>query len=74
MVSRQHAKITTFHNQVILIDLGSTNGTQVNGHDITEQRLKAGDVVTVGRSVMRVVDIGVARRAQQIFKLRLRVV
>ena len=61
MVSRQHAKITTFHNQVILIDLGSTNGTQVNGHDITEQRLKAGDVVTVGRSVMKVVDIGVAR-------------
>ena len=61
MVSRQHAKISTFHNQVVIMDLGSTNGTQVNGDDITEVVLKPGDVVSVGRSVMKVVDIGVDR-------------
>ena len=30
MVSRRHAKILTYHDQVTLQDLNSTNGTSVN--------------------------------------------
>ncbi|MBA3566406.1 MAG: FHA domain-containing protein, partial [Actinobacteria bacterium] len=34
-------------------DLGSTNGTFVNGERVTAQRLKAGDVVRVGQTELR---------------------
>ena len=34
MVSRKHAKITTDGGQVMIQDLGSTNGTFVNGEKI----------------------------------------
>ncbi|MEE2785712.1 MAG: FHA domain-containing protein [Myxococcota bacterium] len=61
MVSRQHAKINTFHGRATLIDLKSTNGTQVNGNNITELDLNPGDVISIGRSVMKLVDIGSAK-------------
>ena len=60
MVSRQHAKINTFHGRATLIDLKSTNGTQVNGNNITEVDLNPGDVISIGRSAMKLVDIGSA--------------
>ena len=31
-----------------IVDLGSTNGTQVNGRRATRERLREGDVVTLG--------------------------
>ena len=34
MVSRKHAKITTAGEQIVIQDLGSTNGTFVNGEKI----------------------------------------
>lgn len=46
MVSRQHAQITVFDNgQMIIKDLGSSNGTYVNGNRINEFQLKPGDIV-----------------------------
>ncbi len=48
-VSRKHARISmTPNQQVILIDLGSTNGTYVNGAKIGEQVLRDGDKVQIG--------------------------
>lgn len=53
-ISRQHAEIRITHDGPHLVgsirDLGSTNGTFVEGHRITSQRLADGDRVTVGRT------------------------
>ncbi|MBQ4359224.1 MAG: FHA domain-containing protein, partial [Proteobacteria bacterium] len=43
MVSRHHAKITTTEDEITIEDLGSTNGTFVNGEKITKCKLKEGD-------------------------------
>jgi hypothetical protein len=46
MVSRQHAQIIVFDNgQVVIKDLGSSNGTFVNGNKINDFQLKPGDIV-----------------------------
>lgn len=55
MVSRRHAKIATFHGQIVLQDLKSTNGTFVNGERTSVARLKLGDKVLVGTSVMELI-------------------
>jgi two-component system, NtrC family, response regulator AtoC len=48
-VSRRHAQFTRRGNQISVEDVGSTNGTLVNGVAITApRRLAAGDVVTLG--------------------------
>lgn len=44
-VSRTHALITCQHGKVLLLDLGSTNGTFVNGKRIREAELAAGDAI-----------------------------
>lgn len=55
MVSRRHAKITSTEAEVYIQDLGSTNGTFVNGEKISRSRLSEGDRVLVGTSIMKVV-------------------
>lgn len=48
-VSRQHAQLSIMNNgQVIIKDLGSSNGTFVNGNRITECYLNTGDIVKCG--------------------------
>lgn len=51
-VSRYHAKIQTEDGDVILTDLDSTNGTRVNGAAIQIRRLRAGDQVSIGRTLL----------------------
>ncbi len=51
-VSGRHARILKIGNKVILEDLGSTNGTQVNGKGVTKHVLSHGDVVTVGKHTL----------------------
>lgn len=55
MVSRRHAKITSTDIDVYIQDLGSTNGTFVNGEKISRSRLSEGDRILVGTSIMKVV-------------------
>jgi pSer/pThr/pTyr-binding forkhead associated (FHA) protein len=55
MVSRKHAKITTDDRSVSIQDLGSTNGTFVNGEKIRAVRLKEGDRILVGTSIIKLV-------------------
>ncbi len=51
-VSRFHAKIQMDSDDVILTDLESTNGTRVNGRVVQIRRLRAGDRISVGRSLL----------------------
>jgi pSer/pThr/pTyr-binding forkhead associated (FHA) protein len=51
-VSRYHAKVQQDGGDLILTDLESTNGTRVNGHVIQIRRLRYGDRVAVGRSLL----------------------
>ncbi len=49
-VSRRHADIHVADGQATVYDLGSTNGTTVNGHSVRSQRLQHGDVIRVGHT------------------------
>lgn len=51
-VSRFHAKVQLDDNDYILTDLESTNGTRVNGSIVTIRRLRFGDRIAVGRSIL----------------------
>lgn len=53
-VSRKHARIYRSQGCVWVRDLGSRNGTSVNGHQVERYRLEVGDRVCVGASLMRV--------------------
>src|SRR5260370_24043807 len=55
MVSRKHAKISTQGGKIVIEDLGSTNGTFVNGEKIKHARLKEGDRILIGTSILRLV-------------------
>src|SRR5438067_11579371 len=62
MVSRKHAKIATTADQIVIQDLGSTNGTFVNGEKIKKVRLKEGDRILIGTSIIKLVAVdGTAR-------------
>jgi len=56
MVSRRHAKLTISGNNVILEDMGSTNGTFVNGNRIKKVKLKLNDRILIGTSIAKLVD------------------
>jgi pSer/pThr/pTyr-binding forkhead associated (FHA) protein len=49
-ISRRHVDIQYDGNFATAYDLGSTNGTTVNGHEISSQLLRHGDVIRVGHT------------------------
>lgn len=50
LVSRLHCRLTAGKDDKLIVeDLGSTNGTLVNGKRIERVELQTGDVLTVGR-------------------------
>ena len=57
MVSRKHAKITTNDHTVTIQDLGSTNGTFVNGEKVRKADLKDGDRILIGTSIIKIVFV-----------------
>jgi hypothetical protein len=58
MVSRKHAKITVAAGKITIEDLGSTNGTFVNGEKIKQARLKEGDRILIGTSILKLIQLG----------------
>lgn len=57
-VSRLHATILISPKGVMVTDLGSVNGTGINGEEITEHkshRVNNGDVLTLGKMKMKVI-------------------
>jgi hypothetical protein len=57
MVSRKHAKISTQGGQIVIQDLSSTNGTFVNGEKVRRMRLKEGDRILIGTSIIKLVTM-----------------
>ncbi|MCP3138456.1 FHA domain-containing protein [Pyxidicoccus xibeiensis] len=58
MVSRKHAKISFADGKITIEDLGSTNGTFVNGEKVKQARLKEGDRILIGTSILKLVHQG----------------
>ena len=53
-VSRRHSVIEVFGRDMIFLrDLGSTNGTYHNGRRIVVARLRTGDTVGIGKTVLK---------------------
>ena len=46
-VSRHHCCMTTDHGEVIIRDLGSTNGIRINGQRVELGRLRPGDLLSI---------------------------
>lgn len=52
-VSRNHAEIRPSGNGFVLADVGSTNGTKINGIRVSERLLQDGDELTFGSTTFR---------------------
>jgi pSer/pThr/pTyr-binding forkhead associated (FHA) protein len=52
-VSHYHCKIEQIDETLVVRDLGSRNGTFVNGLQVTESPLMPGDKLTVGQTKFR---------------------
>jgi hypothetical protein len=52
-VSRKHARIFRADNGFVVEDLGSTNGTLLDGAPIDRERIEGGDELTFGQSTAR---------------------
>ncbi len=55
-VSRRHLELVAGMTGVVLRDLGSGNGTKVNGNKVAEAQLAHRDRIALGRTVLEVVD------------------
>ncbi len=51
-VSRRHAEVLRMNDAFMIRDLGSTNGTRVNGMPVRESYLSTGDRITVGSTTL----------------------
>lgn len=56
-VSGHHARITSLGQHALLVDLGSTNGTTVNGERVREASVKAGDRFRLGFQEIQVLAV-----------------
>jgi hypothetical protein len=50
--SRRHAQIRVKDGEAVLTDLGSTNGTKLNGQQIQTRALGDGDRITIGTTLL----------------------
>jgi pSer/pThr/pTyr-binding forkhead associated (FHA) protein len=55
-VSREHARLCLLEDRVSVVDLGSTNGTWVNGEQVEMALLRDGDRVRFGTDLNAVVE------------------
>src|SRR3954462_7556758 len=68
MVSRKHARIALTDGTINIEDLGSTNGTFVNGEKVQQGTLREGDRVLIGTNILKV--IATAQDAEQKLDLK----
>jgi hypothetical protein len=58
-LSRHHCRFYFVDGRLRVADLGSANGTVINGNRVIDSALRAGDVVALGQTEMKVVNDGV---------------
>ncbi len=70
-VSRLHAKVTSVGGSTQIGDMGSTNGTYVNDEQVEERTLKDGDLIKIGRTILKFLSGGNIERAyhEEIYRL-----
>ncbi len=56
-ISRKHFRIRRRFDEYIIVDLGSGNGTRVNGARVSEAVLNHKDEIVIGRTTLRFVDL-----------------
>ena len=57
-LSRQHARFCLVEDEVLVEDLGSTNGTWVGGENVPSAALRAGDVIVLGGVTCAIQAVG----------------
>jgi diguanylate cyclase (GGDEF)-like protein len=57
-VSRRHAQLQRHEDEIVVSDLGSTNGTYVNETQVKEQTLADGDQVKIGNAIFKFLSGG----------------
>jgi hypothetical protein len=55
LVSRHHARLAVRGDRLVLVDLGSTNGTRVNGGVVREAVVGPGDRIEIGATRLEIV-------------------
>jgi len=58
-LSRHHCRFFFKNGELWVADLGSANGTTVNGRAVQEAQLKIGDKVYVGSTILKVLNDGI---------------
>jgi putative nucleotidyltransferase with HDIG domain len=56
-ISKTHARILVIHNSYYIEDLSSRNGTMVNGEPVKRIRLANQDIISLGRTSMRFIQM-----------------
>jgi pSer/pThr/pTyr-binding forkhead associated (FHA) protein len=56
-ISRRHAELTVGTDGVQVKDLGSSNGTCINGNRVTAGRLQANDSITFGKVLFQLKEM-----------------
>ncbi len=54
--SRIHAQLIESMGKEIIEDMGSSNGTKVNGRSVTKRILKDGDMIEIGNTSLQYIE------------------
>ena len=70
-ISRNHTKIVNTGKSILIRDLGSTNGTNVNDEPIDEYVMRDGDLIKIGRTIFKFLTGGNIENAyhEEIYRL-----
>ena len=71
VVSRHHARLSWERGEFIIEDLGSANGTKLNGTAITRAAVTPSDRVQIGKFVLTLVELKTAPKAPDTMFMRL---
>jgi adenylate cyclase len=65
-ISRRHAEVALSDRGVKVKDLGSSNGTFLNGARVTEAEASANDIVTFGKVAFKVIEVTAPQARPQV--------
>ena len=70
--SREHAEVVQASGEWKVNDLGSTNGTELNGSPLTSQQpIQHGDKITIGRTVLQFIQDAIDPDTGEVYHLEI---